>query len=45
MQLGDMQKTSANILKIKSFVDYCPRISIDTGLPLFIDWYKQYYNR
>tara|TARA_B110000503_G_scaffold22344_1_gene34460 strand:- start:3937 stop:4941 length:1005 start_codon:yes stop_codon:yes gene_type:complete len=45
MQLGDMYKTSANIEKIKSIVDFQPKTSISEGLPMFIDWYKDFYNK
>jgi len=45
MQLGDMYKTSSNIEKIKSIVDFQPKTSISEGLPMFIDWYKDFYNK
>ena len=45
MQLGDMYETCANIDKIKSFVDFKPTTSIETGLPIFIDWYKYFYSK
>ena len=44
MQLGDMYLTSANIEKIKSHVNFKPKTSIEQGLPMFIDWYKDFYN-
>ncbi len=43
MQLGDMQKTSANIDKIKAFVNFSPKTPISVGLPVFINWYKNFY--
>ena len=43
MELGDMRKTSANIEKLKSFVDFKPKTSISEGLPVFIKWYKEFY--
>ena len=45
MQLGDMFLTSANIKKIKSHVNFEPKTSIDKGLPIFVDWYKNFYNK
>ena len=45
MQLGDVYITSANIEKINSYVNFNPKTSIDKGLPIFIDWYKDFYNK
>ena len=45
MQLGDMYRTSANIKKIQSLVDFQPKTSITEGLPIFINWYKNFYNK
>ena len=45
MQLGDMYLTSANIEKIQSYVNFQPKTSIQTGLPIFVDWYKNFYNK
>ena len=42
MQLGDMDKTSANIDKIQDYVGFQPSVSINEGIPLFVKWYKQY---
>ncbi|MDA9171073.1 NAD-dependent epimerase/dehydratase family protein, partial [Alphaproteobacteria bacterium] len=44
MQLGDVYKTSANIDKIKSYVNFTPETSIDAGLPIFVEWFKSFYN-
>lgn len=43
MQLGDAYYTSANIEKIQSCVDFNPEISIEEGIPIFINWYKNFY--
>ena len=45
MQLGDVSVTSANIEKIKSAVNFKPKTSITEGLPIFINWYKNFYNK
>ena len=45
MQLGDVSVTSANIEKIKSAVNFKPKTSITEGLPVFINWYKDFYNK
>ena len=44
MQLGDVSVTSANIEKIKSAVNFKPKTSITEGLPIFINWYKDFYD-
>ena len=43
MQLGDTYYTSANIEKIQSCVDFNPESSIEKGMPIFINWYKNFY--
>ena len=43
LQKGDIQTTSANINKIKKFVNYRPSVNIETGIRKFIEWYKFYY--
>jgi UDP-glucuronate 4-epimerase len=45
MPLGDMYLTSANIEKIKSHINFKPKTSIEKGLPIFVDWYKDFYNK
>jgi len=45
MKLGDMYMTSANIEKLKSFVGFQPKTSISEGLPVFIKWYKDFYEK
>jgi len=45
MKLGDIYMTSANIEKLKSFVGFQPKTSISKGLPLFVRWYKNFYNQ
>ncbi len=43
IQLGDVEKTYANIDSEKSKIGYSPKVSINEGIPRFIDWYKSYY--
>ena len=43
MQLGDIQKTEADISLLESKINYVPKISIEDGISKFIDWYKEYY--
>jgi UDP-glucuronate 4-epimerase len=42
MQDGDVYKTSANIDAIHAFTGFTPKVKIEEGLKLFVDWYKVY---
>ena len=42
IQLGDVIETFADIDKTIEKLDYNPKIDIENGIPLFIDWYKNY---
>ena len=44
MQPGDVPESFADIEKSIDMLNYKPTINIDKGIPLFIDWYKDYYN-
>ena len=44
IQQGDVHKTHADINKLKEKIKYSPKTNIKTGIKLFIDWYKTYYN-
>ncbi len=41
-QSGDMPITSADISKAKRLLDYRPKIDIEKGMSIFIDWFKKY---
>ena len=43
LQKGDIKKTSASIKKIKEQVNFKPKVSINIGIPKFINWFKEYY--
>jgi len=43
IQPGDVAKTSANIAESKKELNFNPKISIEVGIPRFIEWYKHYY--
>ena len=43
MQLGDVQNTLADIEESKQDLDFYPKIKIEEGVPLFIDWYRKYF--
>jgi UDP-glucuronate 4-epimerase len=43
VQPGDVKRTSANIIKIQSKVNFLPQTKIEDGIPKFVKWYKDYY--
>lgn len=43
MQPGDVPQTAADITRAQQSFGYTPNTSIDEGLKLFVDWYKDYY--
>ena len=43
-QPGDVLATYADINSLSQAVGYSPQISLEEGLALFIDWYKDYYS-
>lgn len=44
MQDGDVLSTYANIDKLYDKINFKPNTSLEEGLGLFINWYKQYYS-
>ena len=43
IQPGDVENTFADISKLKNWIDYSPKISIEKGINIFAKWYKDYY--
>ena len=43
MQLGDVEKTYADITKIQTDFNFKPSTSIKHGIPKFLEWYKKYH--
>ena len=43
MQLGDVEKTWANVDDLIADYDYRPNTPIKLGVQRFVDWYKDYY--
>ncbi|HEY1722385.1 MAG TPA: NAD-dependent epimerase/dehydratase family protein [Magnetospirillaceae bacterium] len=43
MQDGDVKDTYADIAASTRDLGFMPRVSIDEGLPRFVDWYKSYH--
>ena len=44
MQPGDVRATYADIDSLHKAVNYAPVTPIEEGIPLFVSWYKDYYN-
>ena len=44
MQLGDVEATSSDVSLIDEWVGFKPKTSIEKGIEIFINWYKDYYN-
>ena len=43
-QMGDVSKTFADISKAQTAFGYDPKTTIEQGIPVFVDWYKKFYN-
>lgn len=43
MQLGDVHRTYADIEAIKRDLGYQPTTPVETGVPAFVRWYKDYH--
>ena len=43
LQPGDVISTAADITKLRDWVGFSPEISINTGIQLFVKWFKDYY--
>ncbi|NNC38511.1 MAG: SDR family NAD(P)-dependent oxidoreductase [Hyphomonadaceae bacterium] len=42
-QLGDVSTTYANIDKARAAFDYDPKTKIEDGIPVFVDWFRDFY--
>ncbi|OYX35502.1 MAG: protein CapI [Caulobacterales bacterium 32-69-10] len=43
MQPGDVSATFADISKLHALTGYDPAVTLEQGLPRFVDWYRQAY--
>lgn len=43
MQPGDVHKTYADISAIQDDLGYAPTTTVETGVPAFVDWYREYH--
>ena len=42
-QLGDVSNTFADIRRAQKAFGYDPKTSIEQGIPVFVDWYRDFY--
>jgi UDP-glucuronate 4-epimerase len=43
MQPGDVVATAADIGAIERDLGFRPAVSIEQGIPRFVDWYRRYH--
>ena len=43
MQQGDVETTFADCSKIHEWIEFKPKTSLNKGIKLFVNWYKNYY--
>ena len=44
MQPGDVKSTFADIDRLKDWVNFSPKTSLNEGISKFASWYKKYFN-
>ena len=44
LQMGDVEKTFAEIERSKAMLGYSPKTTISEGIPKFIDWFQNYHS-
>jgi UDP-glucuronate 4-epimerase len=45
MEPGDVESTFADISAIADLTGFEPKTSIETGIKIFVEWYRKYYNK
>lgn len=43
MQPGDVTATYADVSRLSALCGYDPKVTIEEGLPRFVDWYRRFY--
>ncbi len=43
-QMGDVKQTFADIDESKKDLNFIPKTSVHEGIPMFVEWYKNYYS-
>jgi len=41
--VGDVTETYADISALHALTGYAPRVSLEEGLPRFVEWYRGFY--
>ncbi|MBC8213910.1 MAG: GDP-mannose 4,6-dehydratase [Candidatus Marinimicrobia bacterium] len=44
-QPGDVEDTIADTNSLEQLVEFSPQVGIGEGIPKFVEWYKNYYNK
>ncbi|HEX4184205.1 MAG TPA: NAD-dependent epimerase/dehydratase family protein [Caulobacteraceae bacterium] len=44
MQPGDVTATFADVSKLQALTGYAPRVTLEEGLPRFVEWYRGFYS-
>lgn len=44
MQDGDVEATCADVNDLMAATDFAPATPLETGIPRFVQWYREYYN-
>jgi len=45
MAAGDVYETYADITAARDVLGFTPKTSLDSGIPLFVDWYRSHYQK
>ncbi len=45
MQLGDVERTAADLGRARELLGYQPTTRIEQGVPRFVEWFRSYYGR
>jgi UDP-glucuronate 4-epimerase len=43
MQPGDVTATYADVSKLRALTGYAPKVTLEEGLPRFVEWYRGFY--
>lgn len=43
MQAGDVVATHADVSALKRAIGYAPKVTVEEGIPRFVEWFRDYY--
>ena len=43
MQPGDVLETHADVFSLKAVLGYEPKVTVEEGIPQFVEWFRDYY--